>query len=88
MDKVITYAFMRAVTTKLNKSDLPILVSTFSANYLMPCRPTGSNIDIKASSFKKMNKFLAHMQEQGIVKVAQLSEVCSCYHNSFEFIHG
>lgn len=33
--------------------------------------PKGRNLDVKKSSYKKLSKFLAAMQEQGFIKVEE-----------------
>jgi len=36
--------------------------------------PTGSSLDVKKSSYKKLSKFLAAMQQRGFVQVKELSK--------------
>eukprot|EP00042_Codosiga_hollandica_P055357 m.772326 g.772326 ORF g.772326 m.772326 type:complete len:679 (+) comp59097_c0_seq6:634-2670(+) len=74
MDEVIKYSFVRALCSKVTKADLPILVSTFFSTHMLPSRPQGVELDVKKSSYKKIGKFLAAMQEAGAVVVKQLSE--------------
>ncbi|KAK7812494.1 hypothetical protein U0070_020774 [Myodes glareolus] len=38
------------------------------------CRPEGQQLDIKKSSYKKLSKFLQHMQQEQIVQVKELSK--------------
>jgi len=36
--------------------------------------PTGASLDVKKSSYKKLSKFLAAMQQRGFVQVKELSK--------------
>ena len=36
--------------------------------------PSGSNLDLKKSSYKKLSQFLAAMQQRGFVQVKELSK--------------
>ncbi|XP_065069575.1 eukaryotic translation initiation factor 2D-like [Rhopilema esculentum] len=56
------------------KIELPILVTTFSAQFLHPACPEGQKIDMKKTRYKKMGKFLQEMESRGLVKVGELSK--------------
>uniref|UniRef100_A0A7S4PA19 SUI1 domain-containing protein n=1 Tax=Paramoeba aestuarina TaxID=180227 RepID=A0A7S4PA19_9EUKA len=73
MDERIRVAFLNALKVKLKKTDLPILINVFWGEYVIPCTPEGSPIDIKQSSFKGVRKFLEGMEEKKVVRVEEPS---------------
>ncbi|XP_057297814.1 eukaryotic translation initiation factor 2D-like isoform X1 [Hydractinia symbiolongicarpus] len=98
MDNLIENCFCQAVLDA-KKVELPILVSTFSSQYLHAACPDGKRIEVKKSSYKKMSKFLSEMQSRGMIKVQELSkgvesitaitlenEMLRCYKSS-DFAH-
>jgi translation initiation factor 2D len=52
---------------------LPISASSLYSAYIMPCRPVdgGAEIDIKKSSWKKLQKFLKAMEKAGLLKTKE-----------------
>ncbi|KAI7906394.1 uncharacterized protein BX663DRAFT_427508 [Cokeromyces recurvatus] len=52
---------------------LPISASSFYSAYIMPCRPAdiGTEVDIKKSSWKKLQKFLKTMEKSGLLKTKE-----------------
>lgn len=52
--------------------------------------PSGSSLDVKKSSYKKLSKFLADMQQRGFVQVKELSKgvesIVSIDHNHAELV--
>jgi len=38
------------------------------------CSPSGSSLDVKKSSYKKLSKFLATMQQRGFLQVKELTK--------------
>lgn len=75
MDELLLQCFFRALKTKVKKSDLPLLTSTFLRNHMVSCCPSGRQLDIKKSSYKKLSKFLQCMQkEHRLVQVKELSK--------------
>jgi len=73
MDELLHNCFCQALLNA-KKVDLPILVSTFTAQYLYPTCPEGFKIDIKKSSYKKMSKFLSEMQSNKVIMLKELSK--------------
>ena len=69
MDGMVEYCYLACVTGSVKDSDLPMPVSTFYAQ-MLKCRPAGSNVDLKKSSYKKIAKFITVM-----AKVRTLSRV-------------
>ncbi|XP_030640529.1 eukaryotic translation initiation factor 2D isoform X1 [Chanos chanos] len=75
MDALLLQCFLHALKTKVKKSELPLLTSTFLRNHMVSCCPRGKQLDIKKSSYKKLSKFLQVMQkEHSLVQVKELSK--------------
>jgi len=60
-DELLEFSFMMAIKKSVKDSKLPMLVSEFFAQHMLLCRPVGSTLDIKKSSYKKIGKFLQAM---------------------------
>ncbi|XP_059188695.1 eukaryotic translation initiation factor 2D [Centropristis striata] len=75
MDGLLLQCFLHALKSKVKKSELPLLTSTFLRNHMFACCPTGKQLDIKKSSYKKLSKFLQAMQKQhNLVRVKELTK--------------
>uniref|UniRef100_A0A8C8DZ27 Eukaryotic translation initiation factor 2D n=1 Tax=Oryzias sinensis TaxID=183150 RepID=A0A8C8DZ27_9TELE len=75
MDALLLQCFFHALKSKVRKSELPLLTSTFLRNHMFSCCPSGKQLDIKRSSYKKLSKFLQVMQQQyHFVRVKELSK--------------
>ncbi|KAM3871844.1 eukaryotic translation initiation factor 2D [Diretmus argenteus] len=75
MDALLLQCFLHALKSKVKKSELPLLTSTFLRNHMFSCCPSGKQLDIKKSSYKKLSKFLQTMQQQhNLVRVKELSK--------------
>ncbi|XP_012719125.2 eukaryotic translation initiation factor 2D [Fundulus heteroclitus] len=75
MDALLLQCFLHALKRKVKKADLPLLTSTFLRNHMFTCCPSGKQLDIKKSSYKKLSKFLQVMQQQhNLVQVKELSK--------------
>ncbi|XP_061837529.1 eukaryotic translation initiation factor 2D isoform X1 [Nerophis lumbriciformis] len=75
MDSLFLQCFLCALKSKVKKSELPLLTSTFLRNHMFSCCPSGKQLDIKKSSYKKLSKFLQVMQQQhSIVRVKELTK--------------
>ncbi|XP_012690440.2 eukaryotic translation initiation factor 2D [Clupea harengus] len=75
MDELLLQCFFQALKTKVKKSELPLLTSTFLRVHMVSCCPGGKHLDIKKSSYKKLSKFLQCMQkEHHLVQVKELSK--------------
>uniref|UniRef100_A0A6Q2XTS8 Eukaryotic translation initiation factor 2D n=1 Tax=Esox lucius TaxID=8010 RepID=A0A6Q2XTS8_ESOLU len=75
MDALLLQCFLHALKSKVKKSELPLLTSTFLRIHMFSCCPNGKQLDIKKSSYKKLSKFLQSMQqEHRLVKVKELSK--------------
>ncbi|XP_038127240.1 eukaryotic translation initiation factor 2D [Cyprinodon tularosa] len=75
MDALLLQCFLHALKSKVKKSELPLLTSTFLRNHMFSCCPSGKQLDIKKSSYKKLSRFLQVMQQQNnLVQVKELSK--------------
>lgn len=75
MDSLLFQCFLHALKTKVKKSELPLLTSTFLRNHMFACCPSGKQLDIKKSSYKKLSKFLQTMQQQhSLIRVKELTK--------------
>ncbi|KAM8830018.1 eukaryotic translation initiation factor 2D isoform 1-T1 [Synchiropus picturatus] len=75
MDALLLQCFLHALKCKLKKSELPLLTSTFLRNHMFSCCPSGIQLDLKKSSYKKLSKFLHAMQQQRhLVQVKELTK--------------
>lgn len=75
MDALLLQCFLHALKSKVKKSELPLLTSTFLRNHMFSCCPRGKQLDIKKSSYKKLSKFLQAMQQQhNLVRVKELTK--------------
>lgn len=73
MDGLLQQCFLHALKCRVRKADLPLLASTLLGSHMFSCCPEGHQLDIKKSSYKKLSKFLQHMQQEQIVQVKELS---------------
>nr|XP_048286627.1 eukaryotic translation initiation factor 2D isoform X2 [Myodes glareolus] len=74
MDELLQQCFLHALKSRVKKADLPLLTSTLLGSHMFSCCPEGQQLDIKKSSYKKLSKFLQHMQQEQIVQVKELSK--------------
>ncbi|XP_059796549.1 eukaryotic translation initiation factor 2D isoform X1 [Balaenoptera ricei] len=74
MDELLQRCFLRALKYRVKKADLPLLTSTLLGSHMFSCCPEGRQLDIKKSSYKKLSKFLQHMQQEQIIQVQELSK--------------
>ncbi|KAM3617565.1 uncharacterized protein V6R79_008231 [Siganus canaliculatus] len=75
MDALLLQCFLHALKSKVKKSELPLLTSTFLRNHMFSCCPSGKQLDIKKSSYKKLSRFLQVMQQQhNLVRVKELTK--------------
>ncbi|XP_043102065.1 eukaryotic translation initiation factor 2D [Puntigrus tetrazona] len=75
MNELLLQCFLHALKSKVKKSELPLLTSTFQRNHMMSCCPKGKYLDIKKSRYKKLSKFLQCMQkDHSLIQVKELSK--------------
>ncbi|KAI8062572.1 hypothetical protein BC940DRAFT_341718 [Gongronella butleri] len=77
VDEILKEALIQGLLYKLTRERattvLPISTSSLYTSYLLPCRPRGidPDVDIKKSSWKKVQKFTKAMEKLGILKVKE-----------------
>jgi translation initiation factor 2D len=75
IDQLLKNTFYQALAFKLTKTHppelLPMSASMLYSTYMLPSRPfvNGQEVDVKKSSWKKMQKFLKDMEKAGICKL-------------------
>ena len=74
MDAYILEAFLNAIVLSLDDSDLPIENANLWNNHILPCRPTGVELDLKYSSHKKLGKFFNAMDKLGLITYKEASK--------------
>ena len=67
MDNLVTSSFLQALKRRLKDKDLPILASRFWAEFCIPCRPRGSELNLKRTSWKKLLPFLESQARDGVI---------------------
>eukprot|EP01060_Flectonema_neradi_P010380 TRINITY_DN17463_c0_g1_i1.p1 TRINITY_DN17463_c0_g1~~TRINITY_DN17463_c0_g1_i1.p1 ORF type:complete len:710 (+),score=152.39 TRINITY_DN17463_c0_g1_i1:44-2173(+) len=73
MDEVIL-GCCAAGLSKMTKADLPMLVSTFYSQWVLPCRPAGVSINLKRASFKKIGNLMTLLVKEKVITIKQKKE--------------
>ena len=70
MDEALVRSFLLALHTTVEDPSLPMLVSTLSAQHVMPAfrrlTQAPDELNIKQTKWKKLGEFLADMAAQGM----------------------
>jgi len=74
MDKLLEYCFLKAWKTTAKKVEFPLLTSNFYKLHMIPACPSGKQLDLKRSSYKKLSKFLNAMESLDIIKVKEVAK--------------
>lgn len=74
MDGLLQHCFKCAIKSRVKKSDLPLLTSTFLKVHMQPFCPAGHHLDVKKSTYKKFSRFLQEMQSEGFIKLQEVSK--------------
>lgn len=74
MDKLLEYCFLKAWKTTAKKVEFPLLTSNFYKLHMIPACPSGKQLDLKRSSYRKLSKFLSAMENLDIIKVRELKK--------------
>lgn len=74
MDKLLEYCFLKAWKTTAKKVEFPLLTSNFYKLHMIPACPSGKQLDLKRSSYKKLSKFLSAMENLDIIKLRELTK--------------
>ncbi|KAL9558325.1 hypothetical protein MBANPS3_000948 [Mucor bainieri] len=73
LKRSLYHALVFKIKSENASNVFPLSASSFYSAYIMPCRPVdvGSEIDIKKSSWKKLQKFLKAMDKAGLLKTKE-----------------
>jgi translation initiation factor 2D len=74
MDKLLEHCFLKAWKTTAKKVEFPLLTSNFYKLHMLPACPSGKQLDLKRSSYKKLSKFLSAMDNLDLIKVRELTK--------------
>lgn len=75
MDTRLKYSLCKVIKLHFKSIKLPMLVSTFYRNYMLLAVPEHLKINIKQSSYKKLNVFLKEMQILGFLTFTEVKLV-------------
>jgi translation initiation factor 2D len=67
MDNKLLEAVLNCMILSLKDDDLPMENANLWNNHILLCRHPDSILDIKASSYKKLGKFFAHLDKLGMI---------------------
>ncbi len=67
-EEALMYAFHNALVN-ISKSELPMAVSTFYSQHVLPARKEGTYIDLKATRYKKIGQFLMVQAHSGLITI-------------------
>ncbi|XP_035933102.2 eukaryotic translation initiation factor 2D isoform X8 [Halichoerus grypus] len=56
MDELLQRCFLHALKCQVKKADLPLLTSTLLGSHMFSCCPEGRQLDVKKSSYKKVEE--------------------------------
>lgn len=71
MDALLDSCLFQALRTRIKDRDLPLPCGSLLPAHLLPCRPAGSHVDVKRSSYKKLTRFLQAKAAQGLVTLKE-----------------
>ncbi|KAF3440959.1 hypothetical protein FNV43_RR19245 [Rhamnella rubrinervis] len=71
VDMLLDKCLLQALHTTVKDKDLPMPGSTLWSNHVLPCRPSGTTLDIKKSTYKKLAKWLQAKSSAGLIKVKE-----------------
>ena len=74
VDEILKFALVHSITTTLKNVDLPIQSSTLLSAHVLPNRTSRiepSLTDLKASSYKKANKYLKAMEKEELITIKE-----------------
>jgi translation initiation factor 2D len=68
MDELMRQCFLQAAH-RLSDKQLPLPLNTFYSQHMRPCRPAGSSLEVKASSWKKLQPFMQALSLEGLCEL-------------------
>jgi len=66
MDVQCVDAFLKCTMTRMKT---PIKGSNLYTKHIRPCRPVGTSVDVKDSSFRNLSTFLNFLEEEGLLRL-------------------
>ncbi|TPX49312.1 hypothetical protein SeLEV6574_g01568 [Synchytrium endobioticum] len=74
MDILLEISLLTAIKLKAPEDPkaFPIGASQFYSAYIIPSRPVGTSVDVKGSSYKKLQKFLKVYEKKGYLKLKEV----------------
>ncbi|KAJ7982579.1 eukaryotic translation initiation factor 2D [Quillaja saponaria] len=71
VDALLDKCLLQSLHTTVKDKDLPMPGSTLWSNHVLPCRPSGTMLDIKKSSYKKLSKWLQAKSSAGLISAKE-----------------
>ncbi|KAJ4761752.1 Eukaryotic translation initiation factor 2D [Rhynchospora pubera] len=71
IDALLDKCLLQALHTSVKDKDLPIPGSTLWSHHVLPSRPSGTTLDIKKSSHKKLSKWLQSKASAGLISAKE-----------------
>jgi translation initiation factor 2D len=68
-EEVLHQAVCQALVSLSPKKDLPMLVAMFYAQHVLPNRPEGTTIELKATKYKKFGTYVKEQVAEGLLQV-------------------
>lgn len=74
MDALLYQCLLHCLKTKVKPSSLPMTTIILYRTHMRAVCPPNLNLDVRKSSYKKLNKFLSFAQNKGLVEVKETSK--------------
>mmetsp|Transcript_103473 Transcript_103473/g.183810 ORF Transcript_103473/g.183810 Transcript_103473/m.183810 type:complete len:490 (+) Transcript_103473:69-1538(+) len=74
MDNLLRETFFEALKQSAGDLPTPMKGSNLYTRYMRPCRPTGTSLEVKESSFKSLRGFLEHLEQEGFLSLSGSSD--------------
>lgn len=71
MDLLLDKCLLQALHMTVKENDLPMPGSTLWSSHILPCRPSGTILDLKKSSHKKLSKWLQAKSSVGLISAKE-----------------
>ncbi|MCO5564200.1 hypothetical protein L7F22_017858 [Adiantum nelumboides] len=71
IDTLLDTCLLQALHTTVKEKDLPMPGSTLWSNHILSCRPPGTTLDLKKSSYKKLSKWLQSKSTTGLISAKE-----------------
>eukprot|EP00871_Galdieria_phlegrea_P000533 jgi/Galph1/1480/GphlegSOOS_G160.1 len=71
MDSLLDQCFLQAAKCLVQDSQLPMEASKLFNDFVLPCRPVGTVIDLKKSSYKKLGAFMKSLSKRRLCRLKE-----------------